>query len=374
MENIEKVREQFPISKNKVFMNHAAMSPLPKPVADAVRKYVDDFSNLGTTSMEWNDGGKPFFAELISAKPEEIAFIENTSVGLNIAANVLSYPPDSKIVTTDLEYPSVVYPWLRKSLGVKVHYVRNVDGKILLEDVEKAVDDKTVAVAVSHVEYVNGFRHNLQALSEIAHEHGAHLIVDAIQSAGAIQIDVKRDSVDFLASSCYKWMLSPPRAGYLYVTKDLIEELEPPFVGWASVKEEVFETLDFWDIWSLKLSETASRFEVGSPSFISLAGAMEALKMLLKIGIENIERRILKLTDHLIEAVKDLGLRLQTPEEPQYRSGIVNFKIDKPQKVVEKLNNKGIIVSARDHGIRVSPHFYNTEEEIDKLIREIKAT
>ena len=372
MENIEKIREQFPITKNKVFMNHAAMSPLPKPVADAVRKYLDDFSNFGTTSMEWNDGGKPFFAELIGAKPEEIAFIENTSVGLNIAANVLSYPPGSKIVTTDLEYPSVVYPWLRKSLGVKVHYVRNVDGKILLKDMEKAVDDKTVAVAMSHVEYVNGFRHNLRALSEIAHEHGAHLIVDAIQSAGAMQIDVKRDDVDFLASSCYKWMLSPPGAGYLYVRKDLIEELEPPFVGWASVKEEVFETLDFWDIWSLKLSETASRFEVGSPSFISLAGATEALKMLLKIGIENIERRILKLTDHLIEAVKDLGLRLQTPEEPQYRSGIVNFKIDKPQKVVEKLNSKGIIVSARDHGIRVSPHFYNTEEEIDKLIREIK--
>jgi len=374
LESIERIREQFPVTKNKVFMNHAAMSPLPKPVADAVRKYVDDFSNFGTTSMEWNDGGKPFFAELIGTKPEEIAFIENTSVGLNIAANVLSYPLGSKIVTTDLEYPSVVYPWLRKSLGVKVHYVRNVDGKILLEDVEKAVDDKTVAVAISHVEYVNGFRHNLQALSEIAHEHGAHLIVDAIQSAGAMQINVKKDSVDFLASSCYKWMLSPPGAGYLYVKKDLIKELEPPFVGWASVKEEVFETLDFWDIWSLKLSETASRFEVGSPSFISLAGATEALKMLLKIGIENIERRILKLTDRLIEAVKDLGLRLQTPEEQPYRSGIVNFKIYKPQKVVEKLNSKGIIVSARDHGIRVSPHFYNTEEEIDKLIREIKAT
>jgi len=372
LENMLKIREQFPITRNKVFLNHAAQSPLPKPAADVVRKFVDDFSNFGDTSIEWNDGGKPFFAKLIQAKPEEIAFVENTSMGLNIAANVLHYPPDSKIVTTDLEYPTVVYPWLRKKLDVKVHYVKNIDGKILLEDMERAVDDKTVAVAVSHVEYVNGFRHDLQALSEIAHKHGAYLIVDAIQSAGAMQIDVKKDDVDFLATACYKWLLSPPGAGYLYVKKELIEQFEPPFVGWASVKPEVFETLDFWDIWSLKLSETASRFEVGSPSFISLIGAAEALKILLNFGIENIEKRILKITDHLIESVKSLGLKLQTPEEPQYRSGVVNFKIGKPKEIAESLQRKGIIVSARAHGLRVSPHFYNTEEEIDKFIEEIK--
>ena len=372
MENILRIREQFPITKNKVFLNHAAQSPLPKPVADVVHRFADDFSNFGTTSIEWNDGGKPFFAKLIGAKPDEIALVENTSMGLNIAANVLHYPRHSKVVTTDLEYPSVVYPWLRRSLGVKVHYVKNVNGKILLEDMEKAVDDKTVAVAVSHVEYVNGFRHDLQALSEIAHEHGAYLIVDAIQSAGAIQIDVKKDDVDFLTTACYKWLLSPPGAGYLYVKEELIEKFEPPFVGWASVKQEVFDTIDFWDIWNLKLSETASRFEVGSPGFISLIGAAEALKLLLNVGIENIQKRILSLTDHLIESVKNLGLKLQTPEEPQYRSGVVNFKIDKPKEVAESLNRKGIIVSARAHGLRVSPHFYNTKEEIDKLLEEIK--
>jgi selenocysteine lyase/cysteine desulfurase len=371
MENMEKIREQFPITRNKVFLNHAAHSPLPKPVADAIRKYIDESSNFWITSSEWDDGGKPFFAKLIGAKTEEIAFIENTSMGLNIVANVLRYPAGSKVVTTDLEFPSVVYPWLRKSLGVRVHYVKNIDGKILLEDMEKSIDDKTVAVAVSHVEYVNGFRHDLRALSEIAHEHGAYLIVDAIQSAGAMQIDVKRDDVDFLSTACYKWLLSPPGAGYLYVKEELIEKFEPPLVGWASVKQDVFDTVDFWDIWSLRLSETASRFEVGSPSSISFVGAREALKILLDFGIENVEKRVLKLTGYLIEAVKNLGLTLQTPEDQPHRSGIVNFKIKKPQEVVEKLSRNGIIVSARAHGIRVSPHFYNTEEEIDKLIEEI---
>jgi len=370
MDDAEKIREQFPVTKHKVFLNHAAESPLPKPVAEAVKKYANEFSNLGKTSIDCENGGKPYFAKLVGAKAGEIALVENTSVGINIAANVLNYPPGSKIVTTDLEYPSVVYPWLRKSLGVKVQYVKNVDGKILLDDMEKAVDDKTVAVAISHVEYVNGFRHDLRVLSEIVHEHGAYLIVDAIQSVGTMQLDAKRDDVDFLMAACYKWLLSPHGAAYLYVKDELIEKFEPPFVGWASVKHETFDTADFYDIWNLNLSKTASRFEVGTPCTISFVGAAEAMKMLLHYGIENVRKRISKLTDHLIEAVEDLGLILQTPKEKQYRSGIVNFKIRRPQKFVEKLEKKEIVVSARANGIRVSPHFYNTEEEIDTLMKE----
>jgi cysteine desulfurase/selenocysteine lyase len=372
MDNVQKIREQFPITANRVFLNHAAQSPLPKPVAEAIHRYTDDFSKFGTNLIECDRWGKPHFAKLIGARPEEIALIENTSVGLNIAASVLQYPPGSKMVTTDLEYPSVVYPWLRQNLGAKVHYVKSVDGKVSLDDMEKAIDDKTVAVAISHVEYVNGFRHNLRVLSEMAHEHGAYLIVDAIQSVGTMPINVKTDDVDFLMAACYKWLLSPCGAAYLYVKDELIEEFEPPYVGWASVKPEVFKTTDFWDIWNLKLSKTASRFEVGSPSMISFVGAAEAMKMLLNCGTENIKRTIIKLTDRLIDSVKDLGLELQTPEQKQCRSGIVNFKIGKPQKATDKLNKKGIVVSARANGIRVSPHFYNTEEEIDKLTEEIE--
>jgi len=372
MENIEKIREQFPITENKAFLNHAAQSPLPRPVADVMRKCIDEQSNLGTTSVEWNDGGKPCFAKLIGAGPGEIAFVENTSMGLNIVANMLQYPHGSKVVTTDLEYPSAVYPWLRKRLGVRVHYVKNVEGKILLDDMEKAVDDKTVAVVVSHVEYANGFRHNLKVLSEIAHEHGAYLIVDAIQSVGTMPVDAKRDDVDFLTLSCYKWLLSPPGVGYLYVKDELIEKFEPPFVGWASVNQEIFETADMYDIYEMPLAKTASRFEAGTPSYPSLTAADTAMKMLLDFGVENIHKRIVQLTNDLIENIERLRLKVQTPLEKHHRSGIVNFRIREPGKVVEKLKKKGIVVSARDNGIRVSPHFYNTETEIDKLVKEIK--
>lgn len=372
MENIEKVRSQFPITKNRVFLNHAAQSPLPKTVADAMHKYIEESSSFATYAKEYEDLGKPFFAKLINAETGEIAVVENTSVGMNIAANVLHPKPGSKIVTTDLEYPSVVYPFLRKSLGVEVEYVKNVKGKVLLEDVERVVDDKTAAVAISHVEYANGFRHDMRAISEIAHEHGAYVIVDAIQSTGAVSVDVKRDNIDFLTASCYKWLLSPPGAGYLYVREELIQKFEPPFTGWASVKQEIFNTTDFWDIWKLELSETATRFEVGSPSYISLVGAREALKLLLSVGISNIERRILGLTDRLIDSIRDMNLDLQTPEEKACRSGIVNFRVENPRQVAEELGRKGIIVSARSNGIRVSPHFYNTEEEIDALTDEIR--
>jgi cysteine desulfurase/selenocysteine lyase len=372
MKNIRRLREQFPITKSKVFMNHAGQSPLPKPVAEAMKKFVDKFSATGVMNVDL-DEPKKLFVRLIGADThDEIAFVENTSMGLNIVAHMLNYPLGSNVVTTDLEYPSVVYPWLGNRMGVEVRYVKNVEGKILLSDVERMVDDKTVAVSVSHVEYVNGFRHNLQALADIAHEHGAYLIVDAIQSAGVMSIDVKRGNVDFLTAACYKWLLGPAGAGFLYVRHDLIQEFEPPLIGWASVKPEVFETLDFWDIRNLKLAETACRFEVGTPSFHSLVGAAAALKLLLSVEISNIEKRVLNLTWRLIETVKSRGLRLQTPIEPsECRSGVVNFLIDKPKDRVEQLEKKGIIVSARAHGIRVSPHFYNTEEEIDKLIDEL---
>ena len=370
MESIEKVRENFPIVKNKIFMNHAAHSPLPKPVFESMLEYLKEASEqwVAETDLEM---AKKLFAKLINAKPEEIAFVPNTSTGLNIVANMLDYSEGSNVVTTDLEFPSVVYPWLRKKLGVKVKYVNNVDGKILHEDFENAVDDDTAAIVVSHVEYANGFRNDLSFLSKLAHEHNAYLVVDAIQSAGAIKIDVKRDDVDFLITACYKWLLGPSGIGFLYVKEELIEKFEPPMVGWASVEPQVFETVDFWDIWNLRLSKTASRFEVGGPNVIGCIGAAAALKLILGYGIEKIENRILDLTDYLIDRVREAGWKLQTPEKKSYRSGIVNFLTDKPMERVEQLAKKGIIVSARANGIRVSPHFYNTREEIDRLVSEL---
>lgn len=371
MINVKKIREKFPVTKTKVFLNHSAYSPLPQPAADIMRKYNEDLCRFSIDESEYNLG-REFFAELIGANKDDVALVQNTSTGLNIIANMLDYPKGSNVVTTDLEYPSVVYPWLNRKLGVEVRYVKNVNGRVRIEDVEKAINNQTVAVSISHVEYVNGFRNDLKAIAEVAHENDAYLVVDAIQSLGAIPVDVGKDGVDFLTASCYKWLLGPAGAGYLYVGNELVEKFEPPFVGWASVKPEVFETVEFWDIWRLQLSQTASRFEVGSPSFISFVGAAVSIQLLLELGIENIQRRIFGLTEVLIDSVRELGFRVTTPEDKMSRSGIVHFIVDRAQKRTEKLKKKGIIISARSKGLRVSPHFYNTEEEIERLTRELK--
>ncbi len=372
MKNIDEIREKFPVTRSKIFLNHSAYSPLSQPVVNVMKQYNEELCCFEIDDSKYSLG-QEFFAKLIDANKEEIALVQNTSTGLNIIANMLTYSRGSNVVTTDLEYPSVVYPWLKPSLGVEVRYVQNVDGKVHLGDVERAVDDNTAAIAVSHVEYVNGFRHNLRALAEIAHEHGAYLAVDAIQSLGAMSVNVERDDADFLTASCYKWMLGPAGAGYLYVRRELVENFEPPFIGWASVKPEIFDTVDFWDIWKLQLSDTASRFEIGSPSFISYVGAAAAIQLLLDVSIDNIQKRIMDLTELLMYSLKDLGFRLTTPENDECRSGIVHFLVEKAQEKAEKLKKKGIIVSARSNGIRVAPHFYNTEEEIEHLIQELKS-
>jgi len=372
MNSLQKIRKYFSSMKEKVFLNHAGVSPLCIPVVEAIRNYLK-YRTLGEENFDVNIA-KDLFAQLINAESEEIALVPNTSTGLSIVANSMNYPRNSNVVTTDLEFPSVVYPWLRIKMrnDLEIRYVKNREGSLPLEDFEKAVNDQTVAVIISHVEYSNGFKNDLKAIAEIAHEHGAFLVVDVCQSAGAMNIDVKRQGIDFLATSCYKWLLGPCGAGFLYVRKDLIGKMEPVFVGWASVKHEIFETVDLWNNTELILSERASRFEVGTPSLISYVGAAASLRIIIEYGIEKIEKRIIDLTDYLIEKIREEGFTLQISEEPINRSGIVNFKVSKPKGKVEKLRKRGIIVSARMNGIRVSPHFYNTKDEIEKFIEHVK--
>lgn len=178
--DIRAIRKKFPVIKSKVFPNHSAYSPLPQPVADMMRKYNEDLCCFEIDEAEYSLG-QEFFAKLIGAEKDEVALVQNTSTGLNIVANMLDYPKGSNVVTTDLEYPSVVYPWLKKKLGVDVRYVKNVDGRVTVEDIERAVDDHTVVVAVSHVEYVNGFRGTFRVKSynkkHISRRVEAHLVL-----------------------------------------------------------------------------------------------------------------------------------------------------------------------------------------------------
>lgn len=373
MKDVDQIRKMFPITKKKVFLNHAGVTPPPTPVRDAVHTHLDKYSLLEGEPDDPNESRK-LFAKLVNAEPLEIALVPNTSTGLNIAANALRYPRGCNVVTTDLEFPAVTYPWLRERMKrrVELRYVKSIRGKLFVEDFEEAVDDRTVAVTVSHVEYPNGFRNNLRALAEIAHDHGAAFIVDACQSAGALRVEVERDGVDFLATSCYKWLLGPSGAGFLYVRRELIDKCEPVFVGYEGVKPDVFNTVELWNNRELMLVDSASRFQTGGLSTLSFVGATAALRLIHDVGPDVIEKRVTGLAGHLLKRLKEEGFWLQTPEEPEYCSGIVNFLVKDPGEMVGQLRHRGIVVSARMNGVRVSPHFYNTEGELERLIDEVK--
>jgi len=380
--DIQRIREQFPITKNKVFLNHAATSPLPLCSSGAMKDFVKDKVEAQST-MEGDLGPwqerirncRRLFSQLVGAKEQEVAYVPNTTFGLNLIAQMLPYKPGSNVVTNNLEYPSNVIAWLKlEERGVEVHFIKNIDGKIGLDQIEKAVNEKTVALTVGQVGWYHGFRHDLKAISEIAHGKGAYLVVDAIQSAGAMKIDVKREGIDFLACGSYKWLLGPPGAGFLFIREDLVDVLNPPLVGYGSIDPELAEKnlFEYFDLYRLQYSKGIGKYEVAHINDLAYVGAEASMKLLLDYGMEGVEQRIREIGNYLVNQLVDAGYKLQTPLDEKERHAIVNFRVKDWKKTWEGLTDRGIIVSPRMGGIRVSPHFYNTQEEIDRLINALK--
>jgi len=378
MENIERVREFFPITKQLTYLNNAATGPWPIQVSREMEAFIK--APLGEYEYgdgAWNervDDARRLFADLVGCEENELAFVPNTSYALNAVASLLLERKGRNVVFNDLEFPSNVLPWIRqKKRGLELRCVMSKDGRVLTEDVEKAVDDKTWAVAASFVEYGNGFKNDLRALSEIVHEHGAYLVVDGVQGVGEVDIDVKRSGVDFMACASYKWLVSPAGTGFLYVDRRLIEEFEPLFAGWRSLAPEAFDEPQGFEVpQSIKWRGDAERFELGARPTLQIVGLRAALSLILDLGMPSIESRIRELTDYLVDKLRDLKFSIQTPLEDKHRSAIVNFKHGDPVDTVNKLRSKGVVTAPRDRGIRVSPHFYNDESDIDALIAALR--
>ncbi len=370
--DIESIRKEFPVIQHRLFMDHARVAPLPRPVQVAISAFAEEACEQGTAHYaEWMkelEVVRARFAKLINAGTDEVAFVKNTSEGLNIVANGLDWRAGDNVVIPDIEFPANVYPWMNlERRGVEVRFVKAVRGRVPFEQITAQVNGRTRLISISAVEFNSGFRNDLKRIGEFCKEKDIYFCVDAIQSLGVIPMDVKANHIDFLAADGHKWMLSVEGLGGFYISKDALDDIHPAVVGWDSV----IDSNDYGN-YNFTLKPDATRFEEGSANIVGIYAFGAALALLEEEGIDNIERRVLHLGDHIIGHLQLRRLKILSSTEPGERSGIVCFAGDMDyKKLAEYFRKQHIIVSVRDSFVRLSPHFYNTEEDIDRFFSHL---
>lgn len=361
--DVEKIRKLFPITQRCTYLNHAAVGTLSNPVRQAMESYLLDRSNAGQSGRyeDLTERLRDALARLINASPEEIAFTQNTSEGLNIVANALPLEAGDNVLFCDMEFPSNVYPWMNlERRGIEARCVPHDGGGLTVAALEASADRRTRAVAVSSVEFLTGFRSDLKALGTWCQAHDAAFVVDGIQSLGVLPMDVQACQIDFLSCGGPKWLMGPAGQGFLYVRRERLDELQPPFAGCVSVSG-----WEDWRDYDLTFLPNARRFELGCGNVVGQAGLLAAVRLLLEIGIHGVEAWTLHLTDLLIQDLVQRGYDVVSNLSPERRSSIVSFQVpDAVDEAHRKLTAADVVVSKREEFIRVSPHCYNTEEEV----------
>lgn len=366
-------RAEMPITRQYSFMDHAAVGPLSGRAAEAMRRFVDE-----ACGHAYARGGlypeakrvRQLAGRLLHCHPEEITFVKNTSEGLNYVANGLQWSHGDNIVTTGVEFPANIYPWMNlRQTGVRLKMAPEDKGRVPLDRLVDLIDDRTRLVTVSSVQFASGFRTDLATLGKICQDRGVLFCVDAIQSLGMAPIDVRAMRIDFLSSDGHKWLLGPEGAGLFYCRHELLGLLRPSCVGWLGVQD----AMNFGD-YQLVFRDDARRFDSGSYNLAGIWGLGASIEWLLEIGIDRIWERVRMLTDRLAEGVRAKGYRVVSSRAPQECSGIVAFVSDTHDhtRIVNHLRQEyRTVITAREGRLRASPHFYNTEEEIDQLIEHL---
>jgi selenocysteine lyase/cysteine desulfurase len=367
-------REQFPVAERYTYLNHAALGPWPRRTADVVAEFAADFRDRGVMAeAKWMPAVKrtrKLVADLLRVDADEVAFTKNTSQGLGIVAESLPWKPGDVIVTVKGEFPANVYPWLAlQQAGVEVRFVQPRQGRIMLSDLNAALDGARM-LAISWVQYSNGYRVDLEALSELCRRRNVLLCLDAIQGAGTLPLDLDATPVDFCAFGAHKWLLAPQGVGVLYVNRRVRDMLVPANVGWVGVAWRDYTAFDY----ESPLVEGAARYEEGTRSLIGIAGLEQSLRLLLEIGPDRIAGRLYDLTQYLAQRMLERGYQMLTPLTPECRSGILT--VCHPQRSAhelwERLRAARIVAAVREGGVRLSPHLYNTYEEMDAVVEALE--
>jgi selenocysteine lyase/cysteine desulfurase len=373
VDKFKRVRKLFPVTRKLIYFNHAAVSPVSTRAAKALERQVKEQMEYGVEREDaWEERaekGRGLAAKLLNAKPGEVAFVKNTTEGLNLFARGFDWRKGDNVVLPRVEFPANVYPWLSlKSKGVKLKYVAEKAGRILIEDLEKAIDRRTKVVAISFVEFSSGFRNDLERIGRICKKRGVHLVVDGIQGIGALSLDVKKCNISALSAAGHKWLLSPQGTGVFYCPRSVMKKLEHPMPGWMSVKGWT----DFYKF-DYTLFNDSRRYESAQRNLLGLCALAESLKLIDELGIKNVEKRVLAITDYLCERLELRGFEIFSSRREGEKSGIVSFHVKgrNADRVREELRKKGIIVSAREGRLRASPHYYNSLEEVDSFVKAL---
>jgi cysteine desulfurase / selenocysteine lyase len=362
-------RDEFPVTQNLIYLNHAAVAPLARRSARAMQELAEDALQFGSLHYDrWLDayeGLRVAAARLIGANRSEMALIKNTSEGISMIAQGLDWRPGDRIVAFREEFPSNYYPWLR--LEAHRCYVEWLSVNDPLEKIEMACTGAKL-LSISFVQYLSGFRADLNAIGEICKRHNCFFFVDAIQGLGAFPLDVEAAHIDALAADGHKWLLGPEGCGILYVRKSRQDSIFPEEFGWTNVAGyNDYASRD------MALRQDAGRYECGTLNTIGCYGLRASVELLLEAGVERLAPAIQSLADQLALGAVDKGYQLLGDRTPENGAGII--AIQKPgldsRKVVFDLKQKGIIAAPRQGWVRFSPHFYISPEDIDRVIEAL---
>jgi cysteine desulfurase/selenocysteine lyase len=367
-------RSHFPVTRQWAFLDHAAVAPLPDVAVVALAEYGQSLAENGIAAIREQVARishvRSQAAKLINAPSiDDVFFVPNTTHGIGVVAEGFPWQSGDNVVLPAEEYPANQYPWMNLAhRGVEVRRVPSRGNRVNIDDIRAAMDGRTRVLAASFVEFASGFRNDLDALGNLCREKDVFFFVDAIQGLGVFPLDVQKTPIDALAADSHKWLLGPEGAGIGYVRREWVERLHPIGVGAHSVVRPFqYGTIDF------KLKPHAGRWEGGALNVPGISTFGASLDLLLDVGIENVEQRVLELTDYLCANAAKAGIVVFSSREPKDKSGIVSLEKAgvPPEVLVKACRTANIIVNFRGGRLRVSPHAYNTTEELDRLLETI---
>lgn len=366
-------RAQFPIFQQKTYINSCSQGALSHAVRAAYSAYLADWDALGSPWELWverSEAARTAFAGLVGAGPAEVAVMTSVSAGVSALASSFDYSgPRNRIVVSDFEFPTVAQIWHAQARrGAEIVHVPVAGGSIPYEAFERAIDERTLLVALSHVSYRTGARQDAAAIAQLAHRHGALLLLDSYQALGTMPIDVRQLGVDVLVGGTLKYLLASAGLGFMYLRPGLAARLQPTAMGWFS-QANIFAM----DIYRNDPAPDARRFEGGTPPVPNIYAALAGIELVQRAGPEAIEAHVRELNDHLIAGALRLGCNVVTPLHPSQRGALVAIKCRDAPALVARMAAQGIVVSHRDGNLRVSAHLYNNHADIERVLAALQA-